>query len=59
MGQPDVIPSSVKTLEESGIVVREFYDEHPPRAQYVLTDKGKALGPVLREMRTWGLKHGS
>src|SRR5262245_57838187 len=41
----------------SGIVTRESYGEHPPRAQYALTDKGRALGPVLRTLRDWGTAH--
>src|SRR6266851_3795464 len=55
---PDISPSTLsarlKTLEEHGIVERRFYDEHPPRAEYVLTDKGRELGPVLRALRDWG-----
>lgn len=36
------------------MVERRFYDEHPPRAEYVLTAKGRELGPVLRALRDWG-----
>ena len=30
------------------------YSEHPPRHEYLLTDAGKAIEPVLRELQTWG-----
>src|ERR1700719_4702123 len=30
-------------LEEVGIVERRFYEQHPPRAEYRLTEKGKEL----------------
>lgn len=53
---PNTLSSRLKRLEEHGIVVRRFYGERPPRAQYVLTEKGRALGPVLKALRDWGLK---
>ncbi|MBV8662022.1 MAG: winged helix-turn-helix transcriptional regulator, partial [Hyphomicrobiales bacterium] len=27
------------------------------RAEYVLTAKGRDLGPIVRAMRNWGTKH--
>jgi len=29
----------------------------PPRAEYVLTTKGRELGPIVRAMRDWGRKY--
>lgn len=51
---PNTLSARLKSLEEHGVVVREFYDEHPPRAEYVLTKKGRKLGPVLKALRDWG-----
>jgi len=51
---PNVLSDRLKHLEEQGIVEREFYSTHPPRAEYKLTAKGRALGPVLASMRKWG-----
>lgn len=53
------IPSSVlserlKLLEREGIVERRFYSDHPPRAEYLLTAKGHALGVVVGALATWG-----
>lgn len=48
----------LKSLEQHGIVERRFYEQHPPRAKYVLTQKGIELGPIVRAMRDWGEKHG-
>ncbi|MBV9065874.1 MAG: helix-turn-helix transcriptional regulator, partial [Methylobacteriaceae bacterium] len=47
----------LKTLEEHAIVSRRLYEEHPPRAEYILTEKGSELRPVLRSLRLWGEKH--
>jgi DNA-binding HxlR family transcriptional regulator len=29
----------------------------PPRAEYLLTKKGRELGPIIRAMRDWGSKY--
>jgi DNA-binding HxlR family transcriptional regulator len=54
---PNTLSTRLKTLEEHGIVERRTYADHPPRADYVLTDKGRELRPVLRTLRVWGEKH--
>jgi DNA-binding HxlR family transcriptional regulator len=51
---PNTLSARLKTLEEAGIVERRLYDQHPPRAEYVLTEKGAALRPVTRALREWG-----
>lgn len=54
---PNVLSERLKMLEAEGIVVRRFYEQHPPRAEYVLTEKGRALGSIIKAMRNWGLKY--
>lgn len=54
---PNTLSGRLKRLEEEGIVERRYYSEHPPRAEYVLTAKGKDLGPVLLALKKWGEKH--
>ncbi len=44
----------LKRLEANGMVERVFYSEHPPRAEYRLTTKGRAFVPVLVAMREYG-----
>jgi DNA-binding HxlR family transcriptional regulator len=56
---PNTLSARLKTLEDSGIIERRFYEDHPPRAEYVLTEKGRDLRPVLRTLRDWGQKHTS
>ena len=51
---PNTLSARLKRLEEAGIVERRFYEQHPPRAEYVLTQKGQALGPVLLALKKWG-----
>jgi DNA-binding HxlR family transcriptional regulator len=51
---PNTLSARLKTLEDTGVIERRFYDQHPPRAEYVLTEKGEALRPVVRALREWG-----
>ncbi len=54
---PNTLSARLKRLEEAGIINRRFYEEHPPRAEYLLTPKGRELGPVMKLLRAWGEKH--
>lgn len=51
---PNLLSARLKGLEREAIVERRFYSERPPRAEYVLTDRGRAFGVVLRAMSDWG-----
>jgi DNA-binding HxlR family transcriptional regulator len=54
---PNTLSARLKRLEDAGIVERRFYEQHPPRAEYVLTEKGKDLRRVLRALLDWGQHH--
>ena len=51
---PRTLSLRLRALEEEGIVRRTTYAEVPPRVEYALTEKGRALVPVIEEMRTYG-----
>ena len=51
---PNTLSSRLKVLEENGILERRFYDQHPPRAEYVVTPRGRELRPILKTLRDWG-----
>lgn len=54
---PSTLSARLKSLEAHGIIERRFYEIHPPRAEYHLTPKGRALGPVIQALRDWGEQH--
>jgi DNA-binding HxlR family transcriptional regulator len=41
-------------LEAQDVILRRSYPESPPRVEYELTEKGRALLPIIREMRKFG-----
>ena len=52
------LSNRLKLFEDHGILERRFYDQHPPRAEYVLTEKGRKMDPIFRAMRNWSAESG-
>jgi DNA-binding HxlR family transcriptional regulator len=55
---PNTLSARLKSLESAGVIAARLYESHPPRYEYYLTDKGKALGPVLKALYNWGERYG-
>ena len=51
---PRTLSDRLRGLETEGIVERHSYNETPPRVEYELTDKGRALLPIIEAMRRFG-----
>ena len=51
---PRTLSLRLRALEEEGVVQRRTYPEVPPRVEYALTEKGRALVPIIDSMRTYG-----
>jgi DNA-binding HxlR family transcriptional regulator len=51
---PRTLSLRLRALEEEGIVERHTFPEVPPRVEDALTDKGRALIPIIDDMRTYG-----
>ncbi len=54
---PDIsdrlLSERLKELESEGLVGRTVTDAGPVRVEYALTEKGRALEPSVRALRTW------
>ena len=49
-----VLTAQLRQMEASGLLTRTVYAEVPPRVEYILTDLGRSLRPVLDAMEAWG-----
>jgi DNA-binding HxlR family transcriptional regulator len=52
-----MLVTELKKLEANGIIERKVYAEVPPKVEYSLTDKGKALDKILNELKNWGKQY--
>ena len=52
-----MLASTVRDLEQAGLVARRVYPEVPPRVEYSLTPKGRSVIPILEQLRDWAEKN--
>jgi len=50
----NILSARLETLVGHGIMERRPYSERHSRHEYVLTEKGRALWPVMTALRQWG-----
>jgi DNA-binding HxlR family transcriptional regulator len=53
-----MLSARLKPLKSQGVIATCLYESHPPRYECWLTEKGKALGPVLKALYGWGERYG-
>jgi DNA-binding HxlR family transcriptional regulator len=51
------ITKHLRDLEGHAIIKRKVYPEVPPRVEYSLNGRGKALLPIIEVMLEWGGKY--
>ena len=54
---PNMLTRRLNALVESGLMEKRLYNQHPPRHEYVLTERGRDFRPVLWALLAWGNKH--
>src|SRR3954453_5600353 len=50
----NVLAARLERLVGAGIMERRRYREHPPRDEYLLTEKGRDLFPIIAALLAWG-----
>lgn len=51
-----LLSERLKDLEAEGLVEKKVYPDIPVRIEYELTEQGKKIEPVIREMYAWSLE---
>lgn len=52
-----MLSQKLKELELDGIINRVVYPQVPPKVEYSLSEYGKSLKPILKQLYFWGEKH--
>ncbi len=50
----NILSARLKRLVADRVLERRRYQQHPDRYEYLLTEKGRALGLVVAALRDWG-----
>ena len=53
---PRTLSARLVSLEEKGII-QKLHSESSTRCEYILTDKGIDLLPILKDMESWSAKY--
>lgn len=54
---PKTLSIRLKEMEREELIKREVFNETPVRIEYYLTEKGKALQPILMQMALFSIKY--
>lgn len=54
---PNILTKRLRVLTDAGIMERRQYQERPARHEYVLTEGGRELFPVVMALMRWGDAH--
>jgi DNA-binding HxlR family transcriptional regulator len=52
-----MLTATLRNLEADGLVSRKMYPEIPPRVEYELTELGRSLLPLIRQLQVWADEH--
>lgn len=53
----NILQQRLMKLVDAGVLDRMAYCDHPARYDYLLTERGEDLWPVMAAMRQWGDRH--
>ena len=52
-----VLSARLKEMEEDGLIERKIYPDKPVRIEYTITEKGRALEPILNQMSAFSMRY--
>ncbi len=56
-GTRRVLTQKLREMESDGLLERKVYAEVPPKVEYMLTELGMMLRPVLESLEAWGMEY--
>jgi DNA-binding HxlR family transcriptional regulator len=51
---PTVLTDRLNTLVDAGLLERRRYNDRPPRFEYIPTQAGRDVEPILKALAKWG-----
>ena len=54
---PKTLSVRLREMEKSGLIKRSVYPDTPIRVEYTITEKGKALKPIIMQMAAFSMKY--
>lgn len=54
-----MLTAQLRELENDGLVTRTVFAEVPPRVEYEMTAKARALGPTMEALMQWWSEYGN
>lgn len=54
---PKTLSVRLREMEKNGLIQRKVYPETPIRIEYHVTEKGKALKPILEQMAAFSMQY--
>jgi DNA-binding HxlR family transcriptional regulator len=54
---PNILTRRLAALTECGLLEKRRYCQHPPRDEYVMTQKGRDFLPILAAIGAWGRRY--
>jgi DNA-binding HxlR family transcriptional regulator len=54
---PKVLSSTLKSLEDDGLIKRNVFPTVPPKVEYSLSETGTSLLPLLINLTQWAVDH--
>ena len=51
------LSQQLRQLEDQQIILRTVYPETPPKVEYSLTNVGKSIQPILKDLCEWGTNY--
>lgn len=54
-----MLSQQLREMQKDRLITRKVYPVVPPKVEYSITEHGRSLNKVLRELNNWGEKHQS